>query len=102
MTTRVAINGFGRIGRSFLRAALRRDDDLQIVAVNDLADPATLAHLLRYDTALGPLNVPVDLLDDTIVVGDRKIRAFAERSPANLPWSDLGIDVVVESTGVFT
>jgi glyceraldehyde 3-phosphate dehydrogenase len=102
MSTRVAINGFGRIGRSFLRATLRRDDDLEIVAVNDLTDPATLAHLLRYDTVLGPLDEPVDVLDDAIVVGGQKIRVLAERDPAALPWRDLDVEVVIESTGVFT
>ncbi|MDQ1305655.1 MAG: type glyceraldehyde-3-phosphate dehydrogenase [Actinomycetota bacterium] len=101
MTTRVAINGFGRIGRSFLRAALHGAADVEIVAVNDLTDPATLAHLLRYDTVLGPLPHEVRVEGDTLVVGDRRIRTLAERDPAQLPWGELDIAVVVESTGVF-
>jgi glyceraldehyde 3-phosphate dehydrogenase len=102
MATRVAINGFGRIGRSFLRAALSRSLELEIVAVNDLADPATLAHLLRYDTVLGRLPEAVEVIDDGLVVGGRKILAYAERNPAELPWGELDIAVVVESTGAFT
>ena len=99
---RVAINGFGRIGRSFLRSSLERGSDIEIVAVNDLGPVETLAHLLRYDTAYGPLRTQVDVVDDTLVVGSQKIRVLAQRSPADLPWKDLGVDVVVESTGVFT
>lgn len=102
MPPRVAINGFGRIGRSFLRAALLRDAQVEIVAVNDLADPATLAHLLRYDTVLGRLAESVEVTGDGLVVGGRVIKAYAERDPATLPWGELGVDVVVESTGVFT
>ena len=102
MTTRIAVNGFGRIGRSVLRASLLREDDLEIVAVNDLADPATLAHLLRYDTVLGRLPERVEVTDDGLLVGGHKIKAFAERDPADLPWAELGIDVVIESTGAFT
>ena len=82
MTTRIAINGFGRIGRSVLRASLLRGDDLEIVAVNDLAEPATLAHLLRYDTVLGRLPERVEVTDDGLLVGGHKIKAFAEREPA--------------------
>ncbi|RKS80463.1 glyceraldehyde 3-phosphate dehydrogenase [Motilibacter peucedani] len=99
---RVAINGFGRIGRSMLRASLARPSDLEVVAVNDLGDVETLAHLLRYDTANGPLSVPVEVSGDTMVVGDSKIRVLAERRPADLPWRELDVDVVVESTGAFT
>ncbi|NHC46572.1 type I glyceraldehyde-3-phosphate dehydrogenase [Motilibacter aurantiacus] len=102
---RIAINGFGRIGRSFLRSTLARYSDdapFEIVAVNDLTAPATLAHLLRYDTAFGPLAQAVDLVDDVLVVGGHKIRVLAERDPAALPWRELGVDLVVESTGVFT
>jgi glyceraldehyde 3-phosphate dehydrogenase len=102
MTTRIAINGFGRIGRSVLRASLLREDDLEIVAVNDLAEPATLAHLLRYDTVLGRLPERVEVTDDGMLVGGHKIKAFAERDPADLPWAELGVDVVIESTGAFT
>jgi glyceraldehyde 3-phosphate dehydrogenase len=102
MTTRIAINGFGRIGRSILRGSLLRDDDLEIVAVNDLAEPATLAHLLRYDTVLGRLPERVEVTDDGLLVGGHKIKAFAERDPADLPWAELGVDVVIESTGAFT
>jgi glyceraldehyde 3-phosphate dehydrogenase len=99
---RVAVNGFGRIGRSLLRANLKYGTGLEIVAVNDLAPAATLAHLLRYDTAFGVLDTPVELSGDTLVVGGAKIQVLAERDPAVLPWRDLGVDVVVESTGVFT
>jgi glyceraldehyde 3-phosphate dehydrogenase len=102
MTTRIAINGFGRIGRSVLRASLLREDDLEIVAVNDLAEPATLAHLLRYDTVLGRLPERVEVTDDGLLVGGHKIKAFAERDPADLPWAELAVDVVIESTGAFT
>ena len=99
---RIGINGFGRIGRSFVRAALQRGSDLEIVAVNDLTDAATLAHLLRYDTAFGTLPADVTVDGDAIVVGDRRIRVLSERDPAALGWGDLGVDLVVESTGRFT
>jgi glyceraldehyde 3-phosphate dehydrogenase len=102
MTTRVAINGFGRIGRSILRGSLLREDDLEFVAVNDLAEPATLAHLLRYDTVLGRLPERVEVTDDGLLIGGHKIKAFAERDPVDLPWAELGVDVVIESTGAFT
>ena len=102
MAIKVGINGFGRIGRSFLRAALEQNADIEIVAVNDLTDAATLAHLLKYDTTLGKLPVPVTAGEGEIVVDGRSIRVTAERNPADLPWAELGIDVVVESTGVFT
>ncbi|HEY8533398.1 MAG TPA: type I glyceraldehyde-3-phosphate dehydrogenase [Micromonospora sp.] len=102
MTTTVAINGFGRIGRSFFRAALARQADFQIVAVNDLTDARTLAHLLRYDSVLGRLNEEVTVSGDEISVAGRTFRVFSERDPANLPWKDLGVDVVVEATGAFT
>ncbi|MBX9245806.1 type I glyceraldehyde-3-phosphate dehydrogenase [Actinotalea ferrariae] len=98
---RIGINGFGRIGRSFVRAALQRGSDLEVVAVNDLTDAATLAHLLRYDTAYGRLDdVAVD--GDVIVAGGRKIQVLSERDPAALAWGDRGVDLVVESTGRFT
>lgn len=99
---RIGINGFGRIGRSFVRAALERGSDLEIVAVNDLTDAATLAHLLRYDTAFGTLPADVAVDGDAIVVGDTRIRVLSEREPAALPWGDLGVELVVESTGRFT
>ena len=99
---RIGINGFGRIGRSFVRAALERGSDLEIVAVNDLTDAATLAHLLRYDTAYGRLAADVEADSDAIVVGGRRIEVLAERDPARLPWGDRGVDLVIESTGRFT
>ena len=99
---RVAINGFGRIGRSFLRASLRRGAPFEVVAVNDLTDPATLAHLLTYDTAFGVLDVPVTAGERSLVVGGREIRVLSSRDPGALPWRDLAVDVVVESTGAFT
>ncbi|MCU7823758.1 type I glyceraldehyde-3-phosphate dehydrogenase [Kitasatospora sp. DSM 101779] len=102
MAIKVGINGFGRIGRSFFRAALEQNADIEIVAVNDLTDAATLAHLLKYDTTLGKLPVPVTAGQGEIVVDGRSIRVTAERNPADLPWAELGVDVVVESTGVFT
>jgi glyceraldehyde 3-phosphate dehydrogenase len=101
VSTRIAINGFGRIGRNFLRAALN-NPELEIVAVNDLTSSATNAHLLKHDSTQGPLNVPVSVSADGIVVGERLIKDFAERSPAALPWGELDVDVVIESTGLFT
>ena len=100
--TRIAINGFGRIGRSALRALLERDSDLEIVAINDLSAPETLAHLLRYDSSLGRLGRPVEVDGNDLVVDGRRIRVLAEREPANLPWAELGVDIVLESTGRFT
>src|ERR671937_1608148 len=100
--TRVGINGFGRIGRNFFRAYLKRGGDFEIVASNDVADAATMAHLLKYDSVLGPLGHEVEAGDGVIRVGDREIRLLSERDPANLPWGDLGIDVAIESTGLFT
>lgn len=103
MAAKVGINGFGRIGRNFLRALLARDDaDLEVLAVNDITDAATLAHLLKYDSVHGVLPVDVTADGDTIRVGGSTIKVLAERDPANLPWGDLGVDVVVESTGLFT
>jgi glyceraldehyde 3-phosphate dehydrogenase len=102
--TRIAINGFGRIGRNVLRALLGRRSDLEVVAVNDLADAQTLAHLLRYDSTLGRLNhdVTVSTAADEIVVGRHRIRTLAEREPGKLPWDELGVDLVLEATGRFT
>ncbi|GGU30792.1 type I glyceraldehyde-3-phosphate dehydrogenase [Nocardioides albus] len=102
MTVRVGINGFGRIGRNFFRAVRASDLDIEIVGVNDLSDNATLATLLKYDTILGPLDADVSATEDAIVVDGKEIKAYAERDPANLRWSDLGVDVVIESTGFFT
>ena len=102
MTIRVGINGFGRIGRNFYRAILVSGADIEIVGVNDLTDNKTLAHLLKYDTVLGVLPQEVRYDDENIYVGDTVIRALAERDPANLPWAELGADIVIESTGFFT
>jgi glyceraldehyde 3-phosphate dehydrogenase len=98
----VAINGFGRIGRSFFRAALASSHEVNIVAVNDLTDPKALAHLLKYDSVSGRLPVSVEASDNAIIVDGKKITVFAERDPGNLPWADLGVDIVIESTGFFT
>ncbi|MGN6405453.1 type I glyceraldehyde-3-phosphate dehydrogenase [Sinomonas sp.] len=102
MTTRIGINGFGRIGRNFFRAALAQGADLEIVAVNDLTSPETLAHLLKYDSITGRLTEKVEARDGNIVVGGNEIKVLAERDPANLPWGELGVDIVIESTGFFT
>ncbi len=102
MTVRVGINGFGRIGRNFFRAALASGADVEIVGVNDLTDNATLAHLLKYDTILGRLEGDVTSSADEISVNGKSFKAFAERDPGNLKWGDLGADVVLESTGLFT
>ncbi len=102
MTVRVGINGFGRIGRNFFRAVRASGADIEIVGVNDLTDNASLAHLLKYDSILGRLDADVSSDDTSIMVGDQKIAVSAERDPANLSWGDLGVDVVVESTGFFT
>ncbi|MYS32823.1 glyceraldehyde 3-phosphate dehydrogenase [Streptomyces sp. KhCrAH-43] len=100
--TRIAINGFGRIGRNVLRALLERDSDLDLVAVNDLSEPATLARLLAFDTTAGRLGRPVSVDGDTLVVDGRRIKVLAEREPARLPWAELGVDIAVEATGRFT
>ena len=102
MTVRVGINGFGRIGRNFFRAVQASGADIEIVAVNDLTDNASLAHLLKYDSILGRLEGEVTSSDTDITVNGKPIKAFAERDPANLKWGDLGVDVVLESTGFFT
>lgn len=102
MTIRVGINGFGRIGRSFYRAVLESGADVEIVGVNDLTDNKTLAHLLKYDSILGRLAEDVSYTEDTITVGGRTFKAMAERDPANLPWGELGADIIIESTGIFT
>jgi len=98
----VGINGFGRIGRNFFRAVSASGADIDLVAANDLGDIPTMAHLLKYDSVLGRLGQPVTVTSDGIKVGDHTIKILAERDPANLPWADLGVDVVIESTGFFT
>jgi glyceraldehyde 3-phosphate dehydrogenase len=102
VTTRVGINGFGRIGRNYFRAALEQNADLEIVAVNDLTSPETLAHLLKYDSVTGRIGADVEVRGGDLIVGGKTIKVLAERDPANLPWKDLGVDVVIESTGFFT
>jgi glyceraldehyde 3-phosphate dehydrogenase len=102
MTLKVAINGFGRIGRNFVRAALAQGADIDIVAVNDLTDNETLAHLLKYDSVAGPIDAPVTFDEGTISVGDDQIRVLEEKDPSKLPWGELDVDVVIESTGRFT
>ena len=101
MTTRVAINGFGRIGRNIFRAIEALGADIEIVAINDLTDNNTLAHLLKYDSILGVLADDVTYDDDSITVGGKEIKAYAEKDPSALPWGELGIDIVLECTGVF-
>ncbi len=102
MATKIGINGFGRIGRQVLKAIIERQPDLQVVAINDLADAKTNAHLFKYDSNYGtfPGNVTVDKGD--LVIGDRRIKVLAEREPGKLPWKDLGVDIAIESTGRFT
>ena len=102
MTTRVGINGFGRIGRSFFRAALKQGADFEVVAVNDLTDTKTLAHLLKYDSILGRFDGEVSFTEDSLIVNGKEIKVLAQRNPADLPWGELGVEVVVESTGFFT
>src|SRR5689334_11210234 len=102
VTVRVGINGFGRIGRNFYRAAAAIGADVEIVAVNDLTTPEALAHLLKYDSILGKFPEEVSAVGDGIKVGGNTMKVLSERDPANLPWGDLGVDVVVESTGFFT
>jgi glyceraldehyde 3-phosphate dehydrogenase len=103
MSVRVGVNGFGRIGRNFFRSARTRGADIEFVAVNDLGDAKTMAHLLKYDSVLGPLGEEVEPSDDGIRVGgDMELRLLNERDPAALPWKDLGVEVVLESTGLFT
>src|SRR3954453_5999750 len=103
MATRIGINGFGRIGRNFYRAvAANRANELEIVAVNDLTDTKTLAHLLKYDTVLGTFPQDVGAREGIIIGGGREVKVLSQRDPAQLPWRDLGVDVVIESTGHFT
>src|SRR5947208_13284678 len=100
--TRVGINGFGRIGRNFFRAALQRDTDFELVAFNDLGDVATMAHLLAYDSLLGPFPGDVSIEGGSLKAAGKELQGLAERDPAQLPWADLGVDLVIESTGFFT
>jgi glyceraldehyde 3-phosphate dehydrogenase len=103
MTIRVGINGFGRIGRNFYRAVLAQGaDDIELVGVNDLTDNTSLAHLLKYDSILGRLDAEVGFAGDEITVAGKSFKSLEERDPANLPWADLGADIVIESTGLFT
>jgi glyceraldehyde 3-phosphate dehydrogenase len=102
MAVRVGVNGFGRIGRNFYRAILERGSDIEVVAVNDLTDPETLAHLLKHDSVLGQLDEDVEVTDEGIKVDGKSIKVLAERDPKALPWGELEVDVVVESTGLFT
>src|SRR5680860_937275 len=102
MSVRVGINGFGRIGRNVFRAAQESSADIEIVAVNDIADSKTLAHLLKYDSVYGPFGGEVSERDGSLVVDGKEVKVLAERDPAALPWGDIGADVVIESTGFFT
>jgi glyceraldehyde 3-phosphate dehydrogenase len=101
MAIKVGINGFGRIGRNVVRAGLHRND-IEFVAANDLTDTKTLAHLLKYDSILGPLHEDVKVEADAIIVGGKRIKIFAVKDPAELDWSSLGVEIVIESTGKFT
>jgi glyceraldehyde 3-phosphate dehydrogenase len=102
MTVKVGINGFGRIGRNFFRAIAKRGADIEIVSVNDITDSSTLAHLLKYDSTFGVLDAEVKATGDGVAVDGKEFRVTAERDPANLPWKELGVEVVIESTGLFT
>jgi glyceraldehyde 3-phosphate dehydrogenase len=102
VTVRVGINGFGRIGRNFFRATVASGADIEIVGINDLASPKILAHFLKYDSVLGPFPGTVEATDDSLVIDGKSVKVLAERDPASLPWKELAVDVVVESTGLFT
>ena len=102
MALKAGINGFGRIGRNLFRAAHERGADIDWVGVNDITDTKTLAHLLRYDSILGPFPGTVEATDTGLVIDGRELRVFSERDPAALPWGDVGAEVVIESTGLFT
>ena len=97
----IGINGFGRIGRSILRIIVESNSDLNVIAINDLGDKETLSYLFKHDSIMGILNMNVELEDDSLIVGDRKIKLISHSDPAEIPWSDLGVDLVVESTGFF-
>ena len=100
MSKKIAINGFGRIGRNAFKIALGRDD-IEVVAINDLVAPAALAHLLKYDSTYGPFDGEVSSTDNSLIVNDKSCSVYAEKDPSQLPWGDLGVDVVIESTGRF-
>src|SRR5687767_10419577 len=102
MATRIGINGFGRIGRNFYRALAKKGSDLELVAVNDLGDAATMAHLLKYDSVHGRLDAEVKVSNGGFTIDGQDVKLVSERDPANLPWGDLGADIVIESTGFFT
>ena len=102
MALKAGINGFGRIGRNVFRAAHARGADIDWVGVNDITDTRTLAHLLKYDSILGPFKGEVDFTDDSLIVDGDELKVFAERDPGALPWADVGAEVVIESTGLFT
>ena len=102
MTVRVGVNGFGRIGRNFFRAVAARGADVEIVAVNDLGSLKTMAHLLKYDSVLGVLPDDIKAVDDGISINGKVLKVLTERDPKSLPWGALGVDVVIESTGIFT
>src|SRR6266540_7411871 len=102
MTVKIGINGFGRIGRNFFRAAKQKGADLEFVAVNDITDARTLAHLLKYDSVLGRFDGEVSFDEGRLVIDGTALKVIAERDPANLPWKELGAEIVVESTGLFT
>ena len=102
MPIKIGINGFGRIGRNFYRAIAKQNADMQIVAVNDLGDTDTMAHLLKYDSVHGNLDNEIDAVDEGIMIDGELLRVLSERNPQDLPWGDLGVDVVIESTGIFT
>ena len=101
MTTKVAINGFGRIGRNVFRAFLESDADIEFVAINDITDSKTLAHLLKYDSIYGTLEGDVGFEENFISLSGKKVRVFSERDPGSIPWGDVGAQIVVESTGFF-
>ena len=101
MSVKVAINGFGRIGRNAFKVAVEEQRDWEIVAINDLTDPKTLAHLLKYDSLYGKFNGTVEVKEDALIVNGKEIKIFAERDPENLPWAKLGVDIVIEATGIF-
>ena len=102
MPIRVGINGFGRIGRNFYRAVAKQNADIEIVAVNDLGDTETMAHLLKYDSVLGNLPNEITSVENGISIDGQTLKVLSERDPGDLPWGDLGVDVVIESTGIFT
>jgi glyceraldehyde 3-phosphate dehydrogenase len=102
MSIRIGINGFGRIGRNVLKAALNKYDDIQVVAVNDLYDTRTLAHLFKYDSVFGIFDGEVEPKDSSLTINGQEIKIFAEKDPADIPWRELGVDIVIESSGVFT